>query len=305
MVLSSLVLWSAVASGAPVKIAAVSVKSSYETADASYPADQVKDGKAATAWVEGDPGSGVGSWIELDLGGLRMVTRLQLLAGDWSSGEAWARANRPKEIEVRWSDDSTAIWTLTDELRMQTFVPPQPVSASRIRLKVNAIYGGTAFPDTVLSEILVFDDGPDPAVPVRSVTASTEFPADAEGGYFAAQAADGVRDTFWCEGNKTSDGSGEWLEFVFDAPTRVSALSVCNGMCATTDVLKKGNAPSRVTLQFSDGTTQAVDLKALMPLPQKVTITPVTTSSVKLKIDAVRKGTDFDDACLSEVTFLR
>ncbi|MEQ1502092.1 MAG: discoidin domain-containing protein [Myxococcota bacterium] len=289
---------------APVKIAAVTAKSSYSTGGTSYPAENVKDGKGATPWFEGDSGSGVGSWVELDLGGQHTITKLQLLAGDWSGG-GWAKANRPKELEVKWSDGTTATWTLTDEYRMQTFVPPSPKATGTVRLKINSIYNGSAFPDTAISEILVWDDAPDATARVTTVTASSEFAPDADGSYYAVQAADNVRDTYWCEGSKTSDGVGEWLEFKFDAPTRISALSVCNGMCSTADVLKKGNAPSTVTLQFSDGSTQKVELKALMPLPQKVTITPVTTASVKLKVDAVRKGTEFDDTCLSEVTFVK
>lgn len=293
------------ADAAQVKIASVTAKSSYSSGGTNYPADNVKDGKGGTPWFEGDSGSGVGSWIEIDLGGPHNVTKLQLLAGDWSTGSGWTRANRPKELEVKWSDETTATWTLTDDYKIQTFTPPSAKSTSKIRLKINAIFNGTAFPDTAISEILVFDDAPDTIATVRNVTASSEFPADAEGAYYAVQAADGVRDTFWCEGNKTADGTGEWLEFTFDGPTKVSSLLVCNGMCSTPDILKKGNAPAKVTLQFSDGSTQAVELKALMPLPQKVAITPVTTSSVKLKIDSVRKGTEFDDACLSEVTFVK
>ncbi|MEQ1571554.1 MAG: discoidin domain-containing protein [Myxococcota bacterium] len=303
MSIAVLSLVAASAWAAPVKIASVSAKSSYASGDVSYPADAVKDGKGGTPWFEGDAGSGVGSWIELDLGGTRNVTRVVVFPGDWSGG--WAKANRPKELEIKWSDGSTAMWTLTDEYKAQVFVPPSPKATATLRFKINSIFNGSAFPDTAISEIVVYDDQPDVNATVKGVTASSEFPADAEGNYYAVQAADTVRDSFWCEGNKAGDGVGEWLEFTFDAPTRISALSLCNGMCSTSDILKKGNAPSRVTLAFSDGSTQSVDLKALMPLPQKVTITPVTTSSVKMKIDAVRKGTEFDDACVSEVSFVK
>jgi hypothetical protein len=245
----------------------------------------------------------VGSWIELDLGGTHNVTRIVAFPGDWSGG--WAKANRPKEIEIRWSDNTTSTWTLTDDYRAQTFVPPAAKSTSSVRFKINSIFAGTAFPDTAISEIVVYDDQADTNAAIKAVKASTEFPTDTEGSYFAVQAADGVRDTFWCEGNKSGDGVGDWLEFAFDAPTRITSMSICNGMCSTTDILKKGNAPSHVTLQFSDGSTQGFDLKALVPLPQKVTLVPVTTASVKMKIDAVRKGTDFDDSCVSEVSFAK
>jgi hypothetical protein len=291
------------AEAAPVKIAAVTAKSSYNANGVSYPAEAVKDGKAMTPWFEGDAGSGVGSWIEVDLGGTKNVTKIAVLPGDWS-GAGWSKANRPKELTLQWSDESTASWTLTDSYEVQVFTPPKPVSTAKIRLKVAQIYNGSAFPDTAISEILVWDDQVDPAfASVTAVTASSTLPSDADGSYAASQAADNVRDTYWCEGGKTGDGAGEWLEFKLDAATRLTGLSLCNGMCGSVDMLKKGNAPSRVTLQFSDGSTQAVDLKAVMPLPQTIPLTPVTTTSVKMTIDAVRAGTEFPDTCVSEVQF--
>ncbi|MCA9492140.1 MAG: discoidin domain-containing protein [Myxococcales bacterium] len=291
------------AHAAPVKIASVTAKSSYSNEGVNYPADNVKDGKASTPWFEGESGNGVGSWIEVDLGGTHNVTRFAILAGDWSSGSAWGKANRPKELQIQWSDGSTDTWALNDEWRPQVFTPSSPKSTSSIRLKVNQLYNGSAFPDTAISEILVWDDAEAPTAVVTGVTASSEFPSDADGAYYAAQAADEVRDTYWCEGNKKTDGVGEWLEFTFDHPTRITGVSMCSGMCTTPAELKKTAAPSRVTMQFSDGTTQSVDVKAIMPLPQNLTISPVTTSSVKITIDAVRAGSEFQDACISEVTF--
>jgi hypothetical protein len=291
------------AHAAPVKLAGVTAKSSYDSGGVSYPAENAKDGKAMTPWFEGDPGNGVGSWIEVDLGGSHNVTRLAVLAGDWS-GSGWGKANRPREIQVVWSDGTTAAWNLDDSYKMQVLDLPSPKATTTVRLKMNQLYSGSAFPDTAVSEILVWDDQVDPAAAaVRNVTASSEFPSDPDGSYFARQASDGVRDTFWCEGNKGSDGVGEWLEFTFDAPTRISGLSLCNGMCGNVEMLKKGNAPARVTLAFSDGSTQSLDLKSVMPMAQTVAITPVTTSSVKMTIDAVRAGAEFNDACVSEVLF--
>ena len=70
------------------------------------------------------------------------------------------------------------------------------------------LYTGTTFPDAAISEIVVYDDQPGTTATVRDVKASSEFPSDAEGSYLAVQAADGVKDTFWCEGNKATDGVG-------------------------------------------------------------------------------------------------
>ena len=292
------------ADAAPVAIAGVTAKSSYSSGGVSYAATNVKD-KKSKPWFEGDPGSGVGSWIEVDLGGTKTVKRIGIFAGDWQSGTSWKQANRPKELEVKYSDGTTETWTLTDEMKMQVFTPSSPKQTATIRLKVNQIFNGSAFPDTAISEILVWDDAPDPNPTVRQVVASSEAPADADGSYIAAQAADGIQDTFWCEGNKAGDGTGETLEFQFDAASTVSAVSIISGMCCDIQGIAKGNAPSRVTLTFSDGSTQTADIKRSV-VANKIAVTPPrTTSTVKVKIDAVVNGTEYDDACVSEISFTK
>ena len=56
---------------------------------------------------------------------------------------------------------------------------------------------------------------------------------------------------------------------------------------------------------FPSGATQQFSLKDF-PLPQNVSFdTPQTTDKVKLRIDEVRPGSEYNDACISEVTFKR
>ncbi len=288
---------------APIEIASATAKSSYDAGGSSYPASNLTDGKSKP-WFEGDSGSGVGAWVQLDLGGEKNVTKIEMMAGDWTSGGQWQRANRPKELEITWSDGSQDMWTLDDEWTMQSFVPSGGKRASTIKFKLNSIHNGTAFPDTAISEIRVFDDSPGTIAPVKMAAASTEFPSDNDGSYFAHQVFDGVRDTYWCEGAKDNDGVGEWVELTFANATSIQGMSICSGMCASMDVHKKGNSPTKATLMFSDGSSEQIDLKAF-PLPQKVKFSPRTVTSVKVKVDAVRKGSDYDDACISEVSFLR
>jgi hypothetical protein len=299
----ALVLASMTAHAGMVPITGVTAKSYYSQGGSSYPESKVNDGKTIP-WFEGDPGNGVGSWIEVNLGSDKKVSKIVMFAGDWQSGENWRQANRPKEIEIKWADGTTDTWTLTDEWKPQAFVPTAPKVTSTIRFKMNSLYSGTTFPDTAISEIQVYDDQPGATATVTGVKASSESPSDADGSYAAAQAADGVKDTFWCEGNKAGDGVGEWVQVQFDAATPIKGVKICTGMC-TTDAFVRGNAPSKVALQFSDGSVQHLDLKTAAPLPSPYPITPVTTSSVKVTIEAVRKGTEFNDACLSELTFDR
>src|SRR5262245_15246691 len=123
---------SVVAHAGVVPIAGVTAKSYYSQGGSSYPADKIKDGKTIPCF-EVDTGNGVGAWIEVDLGGEKKVTKIAMFAGDWQSGENWQQANRPKELEVKWTDGTVDIWQLTDEWKVQTFVPKTPKATSTIR----------------------------------------------------------------------------------------------------------------------------------------------------------------------------
>jgi len=292
------------ASSAPVKITNAEAKSSYSKEGVTYLPGSVHD-RSTQPWFEGEPGSGVGSWVRVDLGSEHAVTEVRMMAGDWTSQTYWARANRPKTVELKFSDGSTELMELTDEWRVQSHKLAAPKSTSSIRFKINAVHSGTAFPDAAISEIQVFDDQPGKVVGVKSATASSEFPADHEGRYDPSQAVDGLKDTMWCEGDKESEGIGEWVEFELAETATISSMKVCPGMCASLSIHKTGNMPSRIALEFGDGATQTVDLKDL-PLDQPVRFAaPHRTDKVKMKIEAVRKGTKYDDTCLSEISFVR
>lgn len=284
----------------PVKVVGATAKSEYDQEGVYYPARYVKDGKASTAWYEGEAGNGLGAWIELDLGVATDVHKVVVYAGDWKSETSWTRANRPKELELKYSDESVETWTLTDEMTPQVFTPKTPKNTSKIRLRIKSVYSGSAFPDTGLSEVMIFDGAPSPRLEA-TVSASSEFPPDGES-YLATNVSDGLQDTYWCEGVEEGDGVGEFLMFDFGRTVTVKTLEILNGMGGGLDLYKKGNAATVVTAQFSDGSTKALTLKPF-PLLQRADLGGKTTSSVKLTISAVRKGTDYNDLCISEAYF--
>lgn len=293
----------ATASAAPVKIVGAEADSYYSRGDTYLPS-AVYD-KSTKPWFEGAGGSGVGSWIKVDLGGEHNVTEIRVFAGDWTSNTYWSRANRPKVLEIKYSDGSTDLMELSNEWKVQVFKPSTPKTTSSLRFKVNQIHSGTAFPDTAIAEIQVFDDKPGKTVGVKAAKASSEFPTDDEGMYDALQAVDGLKDTMWCEGDKASDGIGEWVEFQLAEATALSSLKVCPGMCASMAISKKGNMPTKITVELGDGFTMSKDLTDL-PIGQTVKFGgPHTTDKVKLKIDAVRAGAEYRDTCISDVIFQR
>ncbi|MCO4743352.1 MAG: discoidin domain-containing protein [Proteobacteria bacterium] len=294
-------LFSTTAFAGQIKVAGAMASSTYAPQEgATYDAAHAIDGKHGKSWVEGEDGSGLGSWIELDLGGSQDVTRIKMWAGDWYSTDYWRRANRPKEVELSFSDGTKQTWKLDDAQEVQVLDLASPKSTSSIRFKVKGIHSGSTWLDTVISEIQVFDASGDGPV-VREVTASTELPADGDGNYNPSNVADGIKDSMWCEGDD-GDGSGQSLDFAFGASTRISKLSLINGIGGSMPLWMKANRAVGGTLTFSDGSTESIVIKNSM-MPQVIPFSAKTTTSVKLTFTEVKAGKEYNDLCISEATF--
>lgn len=286
---------------APIKPAAVTASSTYVPTEGTgnYEATRATDGKAGTSWFEGEAGSGLGAWLELDLGAETSVKQVKLWAGDWSTWDYWSRANRPKEIELKFSDGSTQVVTLKNEKVAQTFtVDGGGKSTTSVRLKVKSIYDGSTWLDTGISEVQLFGDVGAPATAAASTTAAE----DGDGNYAAANTLDGLSDTMWCEGDK-GDGTGQWIEVNLGAARSVSSMSLINGMGSSMVLWMKANQATRLALTFSDGATETVAIDRPSFRPATYTFAPHTTTKVRVTVAAVKAGAEFNDTCVSELSF--
>jgi len=291
------------AEAARIAPAGASASSTYPDEEGiSYDASKATDGKLSTSWVEGDQGAGLGAYLDIDLGGAHHVKSVKVWGGMQYSNDYWKRGNRPKELEIDFSDGSKQSFTMTDDMKGQEIVLPAAKDTSSIRVKLKSVYDGTTWLDTGISEVQVFDDGAPDRVPIVKATASTTLPADADGSYDPMNVSDGLSDSMWCEGNKTGDGTGEWLQVNFAGPTAVSSMTLINGIGTSLPFWMKANRAGAATLTFSDGSTADVTLKNAM-LPQTVTFPAKTTSSVKISFSAITRGKEFNDLCISEAYF--
>lgn len=299
--LTSLLLLTPSADAARLKVSTVTASSTYpEEEGVRYDARQVVDGKAGTAWVEGEDGSGLGSWIELDLGGEKNITEIRVWGGFWYSYSWFTKANRPKDLEVKWSDGSTDTLHFEDEMVAGVLKLDAAKTTSTVRLRIKSIHSGKAWFDTAISEVQVFDDV-DSGVPAPSgYASSSDARADADGSYEAFKVGDGIADTMWCEGT-SGDGAGQWLEVRLPSAAEVSSIKLINGIGgAKPPTWKKGNRATKATLRFSDGATEQVTIKDFF-MPQTVKFTPHTTTSLKITFDGIVKGTEYNDLCISEL----
>lgn len=274
--------------------------SSYYTESGNYAPERIADHKVGTSWVEGDPGSGLGAWVELDLGGEFNVSAVRVWAGDWYSHDSWTQAGRPKEIELKFSDGTTELKPLTDKKSAQ-LIEFTPRKTSKIRIRLKAVYSGTTWSDTGISEVQVVGDAPSRGHDA-TLKGSSTAPEDGDGSYVAANAADDNMDTMWCEGNKASDGKGETLSFDFGSAKKISTLSIINGMGNSLSLWMKSNRATTATLTFSDGSSTEITLKGTMK-PQDITFPAVTTTSVKMTFTGITAGKEFNDLCVSEAWF--
>ncbi|MGC6494483.1 MAG: discoidin domain-containing protein [Myxococcota bacterium] len=295
----SLFLMPATAMAGRLEVASATASSTY-SGEGTYTADRSIDGKQSTSWVEGDSGAGLGAMLTLELNESSTITHLKVWAGDWYDMANWGRANRPKEIELKFSDGSTEIHTLDDEMTVQTLKLAKPVQSSSVRLRLKSVYGGSAWMDTVISEVQVFGDS-ESAIDIKGWSASSVHEPDGDGNYEAQNAGDGMVDGMWCEGDE-GDGTGSWLQVDFSKPTAISGFSMINGVGSSLGLWMKSNRSTKATLTFSDGKTVDVDLKPSIR-PSKTSIAPVTTSSVRLTFTSVTKGKEYNDLCVSELVF--
>ncbi len=307
-VLASLLLLALMASPAQAKqlrISGVLASSFYpDTEGVSYAAGNVKDGKVSTVWVEGEDGSGLGSWIEIDLGGTHTITHLKMWNGNWYSWDFWNRHNRAKEIEVSFSDESVDAvkFTLKDEKLPEDIRFDKPVTTSTIKIKIKGIYRGTTFNDTCISEVAVFDDQPEVFHTVAGTADSGHLPEDADGTYEVSNTWDMLNDTMWCENQKDGDGTGSWVEYRFGKSVRVGKLMILNGNAYDTTFWRKSNRATTLTLTFSDGSRETIEIKDFIML-QTLRFGARDTSSVRITFDAVKQGTEYNDLCISEARF--
>ncbi len=288
----------------PVDIVDISASSTYpETKGVKYDAKNLKDHKQASAWFEGDDGSGLGSYIEVKLDGTQTITGFRIWNGYWLTYDMWQRNNRVKTLEVELADGTEHSFELTDEMKPEEIRFPSPVSTDKLTFRIKGIHRGNTFNDTAISELQVLDGQPSQYVAVSSWSASSTYPADTDGDYDANNLSDGIIDSMWCEGDKEGDGTGQWVEFDFGGATKVSKLELYNGNAFDFSSFMGANSATKATLTFSDGSAQTVSVKPSM-MKQVIDLTPKTTSKVRITFDEVRTGKEFNDLCISEAAFL-
>ncbi len=143
-----------------------------------------------------------------------------------------------------------------------------------------------------------------PAVPVLSVTASSELAPVFMGGiayaFGAAQLVDGKLDTSW---QPARDGQTQVLHLTY-APTRVQTLRIANGFQRTDlngDMFVRNRRVARVSVRTSNGHERAFDVPDLRGWTELDLGDPQTSDGLAIEVERVHANAEWEDVAMSEL----
>lgn len=116
----------------------------------------------------------------------------------------------------------------------------------------------------------------------------------------ASNILDGDSNTAWSEA-ASGTGRGESVTINLSEKCQVSGISIMSGYQKTERLFKRNCRPSRLTVTFSDGESEVIDLKDSMGWQKFTFSNPHDTTSVTLTIDSVYKGSVYKDTLITDV----
>ena len=135
---------------------------------------------------------------------------------------------------------------------------------------------------------------------ISSVNASSSY-SDEHGNYVAQQVADDYASKSWVE-NENAAGLGAWVEISLDGTQEVNEIEIWNGNWYSFNEWDYYNRIKDIEVKFSDGSSETFTLEDKKKTESLKLNTPVKTSSVKLIIRSVYKGSAYTDrTAISEV----
>ncbi len=276
-----------------------------EDAGISYAPEKAVDSRVSTYWAEGEDSAGLGDWIEFNFGKEVTISRIVFYGGNWDSHEFFRRHNRPKRVQLKFSDRSSQHIEIADKMERQVIALEKPVKTRMVRLVLKEVYPGTTFNVTCIAEVRFQNDLPGQELDDVKASATSALPPDSAGSYGADRLVDGIEDLVWCEGRKKGPGIGETVTLSWSQPVAIEEIAILNGVAYSEETYLKNNRVSRLKVQLGDNPPKEVDVEDRFGAYQAIPMNRATGSSLTLTVTGVVRGTKFDDTCISEVRIRR
>lgn len=137
---------------------------------------------------------------------------------------------------------------------------------------------------------------------ISRASASSVYEGDTLGEHGPENLYDGKLDTNWAE-DAPGNGIGEYVLFSFNGTYAVNKLHIYIGSHLNKDYFKKNCRPKVISLTFSDGSTERIQLEDSYA-EQTITLKQYYyTDSVRLTIEDVYPGTKYMDTVIAELDF--
>ena len=186
--------------------------------------------------------------------------------------------------EVRWTGAQIRVWG-------QLFTGVPATEARHVEVERIEIISGPAEEARNLA-------------PFAMPSSSSHLPTDRGGQYQAWMATDGALETSWVEG-VAGPGVGEWIELSFPGTIEVHSIGLDVGYDQDAGIFARNNRIKKVTLIFSSGEQVELgfaDIRGVQTIPLvRAPGSNIETTYVRVVIDEVYPGSQYDDTCLAEI----
>jgi hypothetical protein len=122
-----------------------------------YPAENMFDKLPETGWVEGKDGQGINENIEFMSAEPLTFSKIFIQNGYHKSEALYYKNSRVKELVVSSITGETYTFTLEDVMQTQLLELPDPITSKDVVLRIESVYPGSTYSDTVISTIKFFE----------------------------------------------------------------------------------------------------------------------------------------------------
>lgn len=303
LLVSALFLVPAAVQAAELKVASITSNSVLTDAEKGivYSPEGMLDDEVGTMWIEAEGSAGLGKYIEVVFDGEVELAKIRIWGGCFIDREFWERHNRVAAIEAKYPDFSSEKFEIEDKMEPQWITLAEPKKLSKFKIYLRRVEDGNTWNDTAITKMQFFDkEGL--VGPVEGLTATASSTYDADDAYSPSFAVDGWTDTHWVEGSKAG-GAGEYLEVDLGGSKSLKRFAISTGWAQTDSFFQGYNRAGKVTLSFTDGSSQSFDLNGDEKGLQSFDLKPVTSSRVKVIFDKIVKGDGHNELYVGEVRF--
>lgn len=127
--------------------------STYSGDRATHDVTNLLDQDKKTNWTEGVDGDGIGEYLWFQFREEYCLKSITIYPGNQYDRSRYLDNNRPENITISFSDGSSLSVRLNDVREGQTIPLSEPVITDSVRIRIDSVYHGSKYSDTVISDI--------------------------------------------------------------------------------------------------------------------------------------------------------